>query len=850
MNQPKDTGSSVDAGIKSRMSREALEREVRTLREQIDALTARLDESEQTLDAIRNGEVDALVVAGPQGERIYTLEGADESYRILVEQMDEGAVTLTRDGMIRYCNQYMADMLGLPLERAIGAAMREHVAASSRETFDDLVRQSEQDSARVELTLAAAGGRQVPVYMSLCRMTSEEGTSLCATVTDLSAQKRSEQVLASERFTRAILGQAADGIVACDAEGRLTFINATARRRARQDPAGARLEDLERIWGRLSLADGTSVGPDEWPISKALRGEVTSGQEVRHVHPDGTDYHLLLGASPVRGDDGTILGAVATFTDITKRKAAEQALRESEGYLRTLADAMPQLVWTARPDGTLDFFNQRHREFMGLHKVADGQWEWGPMMHPEDQPATVEAWQRALRTGKVHQMEHRVQMADGTYRWHLTRAVPVGNDKGEIVRWYGTATDVHDARLAREQLRTWNEDLEERVAQRTAEAEQRAVQLQRLAGQLSRAEQKERQRLAEILHDHLQQLLVGAKFSLNIARAQATDPSVDENLQQVNDLLDESLDASRSLTVELSPPILHQGRFRDVLDWLSRWMRDKHGLTVDVDVPDEIVALTDEVKVLLFQAVRELLFNIVKHAGTDRARVSMAMVSPETVRVSVSDDGAGFDPAAAHDDQGDGGSGFGLFSVRERLEMLGGQMAIASQPGEGTEITLLVPCCAEEQEHAPHVPARPRPVADKPAVPPYEQSAKRRIRVLLADDHHVVRDGLARLIARQPDIEVVGQASDGHEALEMAERLRPDVVLMDVNMPGITGISATRRIRESMGDVQVIGLSMFEAADVAARMMRAGAAAYLAKTSPPDRLIETIRECVQVGEVE
>lgn len=238
-----------------------------------------------------------------------------------------------------------------------------------------------------------------------------------------------------------------------------------------------------------------------------------------------------------------------------------------------------------------------------------------------------------------------------------------------------------------------NQVLEQRVAERTAEAEHRATLLQQLTVQLTQAEQRERQRLAQVLHDHLQQLLVGAKFNLSVLRGQLPRDEMRQTAQQVEGLLDESLAASRSLTVELSPPVLFQGTFRQVLEWLGCWMKDKHGLTVKVDADEQVDPKNEEIRILLFQSVRELLFNVVKHAKVSQVSVRMVRAAPGRLEITIVDKGAGFDPAsksaARHSTSG---GGFGLFSVRQRLELLGGSLTIDSHPGQGTCVMLTAPC--------------------------------------------------------------------------------------------------------------------------------------------------------------
>jgi signal transduction histidine kinase/DNA-binding response OmpR family regulator len=220
-------------------------------------------------------------------------------------------------------------------------------------------------------------------------------------------------------------------------------------------------------------------------------------------------------------------------------------------------------------------------------------------------------------------------------------------------------------------------------------AARRTEQLRALAAELTQTEHRERRRLARIIHDHLQQLLVAAKFGLGNLRAQIKTRNEQDTISLLAGTLDEAIRSARSLTAELTPQVLHDKGLVAGLEWLSVWMLEKHGLTVVVTAVDDVVPSTDEMQLLLYEAVRELLFNVAKHAGVNRADVAVRTTG-SNMEVMVTDGGAGFDLASIEARDATTG-GFGLFSIRERIGYLGGRMEVQSAPGRGSTFTLLAP---------------------------------------------------------------------------------------------------------------------------------------------------------------
>jgi CheY-like chemotaxis protein/anti-sigma regulatory factor (Ser/Thr protein kinase) len=298
------------------------------------------------------------------------------------------------------------------------------------------------------------------------------------------------------------------------------------------------------------------------------------------------------------------------------------------------------------------------------------------------------------------------------------------------------------------------------------------------------------------------------------------------------------------LVHDLSPPVLFEFGLIAALRWLGDRMQ-QHELAVAVDTALERLHLPEDLAVVLFQSVRELLMNVVKHAGTGRAEVRLESAGP-ALRLIVRDEGPGFDsrvrtaaPASL------GSNGFGLFSIRERMRAVGGTLDIESSPGQGTTVTLTVPLT---QDSLPTVDDRPAPVGSVlPAGSFRSRTADVTVacmRVLLVDDNAMVRQGLRSLIDGFTGMEVIAEAGDGEEAVALADGLKPSVIVMDIHMPKMNGIDATRHIKSRHPETVVIGLSVDAVPDNRAAMTKSGAAALLSKEAAVSQLEGAIRRAV------
>lgn len=382
--------------------------------------------------------------------------------------------------------------------------------------------------------------------------------------------------------------------------------------------------------------------------------------------------------------------------DITAQREIEDALRASEELNRGTLQALPAHVAVLDWEGRIVAVNQAWSDFARRNgaEASDAVSVGANYLDVCRRAAVTEEAEavKALRgieqvlAGKERQftMEYPCN-GRRQHRWFMmsvTRFAYRGR-QGAVV----THMNISERKEAEERLRQTNEELEGRVVERTA-------QLRALAGELTQTEEQERRRIAKILHDELQQLLVAARMHLGAMQTHRNPKLREESLAQAEQLLKESIGMARNLSHDLSLVVLEEEGLGPALQWLVKWMEQHHGLAVRLDAGTPVEGLAADMTAALFQSVRELLLNVVKHSGVLAADVRLQVLPAGEVELSVRDKGRGFDPAKAEREVRDR---FGLFSIRERLQLLGGRMEVESAAGQGAMVRLRAPLHSEEQ---------------------------------------------------------------------------------------------------------------------------------------------------------
>jgi PAS domain S-box-containing protein len=373
--------------------------------------------------------------------------------------------------------------------------------------------------------------------------------------------------------------------------------------------------------------------------------------------------------------------------EISERKKTEQALRESEERYRTLFEMMDEgfCVFEMLLDEHGEPVDYRWLEtnpaFERHTGLKDPVGRTARELVPGLEQHWVDIYGRVALTGEAVRF---AQASEAMGRWFDVEAFRIGDPAA--LRVALLFTDITERKRAEDALRELNETLEQRIVERTE-------QVRQLTAALTLAEQEERRRVSQVLHDDLQQLLYGVMVRLQILHdrlAGEDNPSLTRTVGRLQVQVEQAAHVTRTLVTELNPPIFESEGLAGALEWLVNHMQDMHGLSISLTVREPCEPRSARIRTLLVQMTRELLFNVVKHAGVLEVRVVLEREG-EVLYLHVEDRGAGFDVAASTEGARQPRT-YGLHSIAERLRLLDGDLQIRSAPGQGTRVTLIAPC--------------------------------------------------------------------------------------------------------------------------------------------------------------
>lgn len=675
------------------------------------------------------------------------------------------------DGTILRVNQTELDMLGYKRDEYVGRHIAEFHADEAaiadilrRLTSGEALRDREarmrcKDGAIKDILISSNAFRENGVLIHTRCFTRD--------VTDRKAAEADQARLA------AIVSTSDEAIISMGLTGAVLTWNAGAERLFGYTS--------DEMIGRpiLELIPPDRLEEERLVQDRLQRGERVERYESVRLDKTGRRLEISVTVSPIRNAAGMVIAASRVTHDIRERKKAEAALQDSEARLRMIADNIATLTWTADRLGWANWFNRRWYEYTGTNFETMKDRGWEIVLHPEHLQRVKRGLLRCLERGEPWEDTFPLRGRDGTYRWFLSRAVPIRDETGEIIRWFGTNTDVHD-----------------RIEIEYA---------------LLEADRRKDEFLATLAHE-LRNPLAPIRNSVQILRLSShADPAVkhvyemmDRQVNHMVRLVDDLLEISRITLgkIELRKDVIELADvIRNAVDsCLPLITERRHVLTVDVPTGSTRIA-GDAVR--LAQVVANLLNNAAKYMDPGgRIELTAQREGPEA-KITVRDHGAGipaamlprvFEPfiqVGAALDRAQGGLGIGLTLVKRLVEMHGGRVEARSQGiGAGSEFIVHLPLIADAESapaNAQHL-SQPQTGATDPA-------GSKRIprRILVVDDNEDSAASLGMLLEMLgAEVQV---AHNGPDALDALPRFRPEVALVDIGMPGMNGYEVAKRIR-------------------------------------------------------
>lgn len=488
--------------------------------------------------------------------------------------------------------------------------------------------------------------------------------AIVGTMMDITQRKRTKETLqASEERYRTLFEESRDAICITNRDGRLIDVNQSF----------LSLFGYTREWVKDLNFRELYVDPDEGSRFQQKIEQMGSlrDYEVKLRKKDGTKIDCLITAT-VQGDShGRILGYQGIIRDITDLKRVQDTLRESEERFRRLLENANDAIYTHDLVGNLTWVNQEATRIYGYNTGELLKLNIAQIVDPEYLPLASRKIRENLNgSSQSEPYELLTYSKEGKPIW-VEVSTRLLEREPHLLEVLNIARDITERKRVEKRLLTHQK------------------QLRSLASELSLTEERERRRIAVELHDRVGQLMAMAKIKLGMLRESRPFTNLSGPLDEIRALIDQAIQNGRSLTFELSPPILHELGFEASVHWLSEQMEEKHGIPAHLEDDLEPKPLDDDIRVVLFTAVRELLANVAKHAQAHRVSVSLRR-DGDKIRINVEDDGVGFDTLEIGSHMART-SGFGLFSIRERLSHLGGHIGINSRQGKGTRVNLVAP---------------------------------------------------------------------------------------------------------------------------------------------------------------
>ena len=640
------------------------------------------------LDARRLARVgDALILLAfrditeaKQAERTTSLLAA------IVDCSDDAIVSKKLDGTITSWNNSAERLFGYTPEEAIGQHITLIVPRERRSEEEDILRRLGRGERvdHFETVRRRKDGTTLDVSLTISPIRDAAGKVIGASkvARDVSDRKRIERALreSEERF-RAIVETTPECVKLVSADGTLLHMNSRGLQmvgaRSADEVVGKNVYDL--------------IAPENRDAFKAFNESICHGEQgsiqFDIIGLGGARRHMESHAAPLRNPDGTIVNLAIT-SDISERRQAEELLRRSEERFRALVNASSDVVYRMSPDWS------EMRQLDGRGFIADTgkpRRDWlNAYIHPDDQALMLKSIREAVRTKSTFELEHRVRRKNGSLGWTYSRAVPLLDGNGDIVEWFGAASDITARKEAEERYRKLAQTLDVEVRVRTRELEEQSDQVRELSWQLLRTQDEERRHIARELHDSAGQTLtvLGINLAQVIQEAGRKAPDVAAKIEPIQETVQQLHREIRTTSYLLHPPLLDESGLYSAVSWYVQGLQERSGLEVRLDIAEDFGRLPRDMELVIFRLVQECLTNIHRHSESKTASIRIVRDSKQ-ITLDIRDQGKGMTPERLAAIQS-GRSGVGIRGMLERLRQFKGALKVESE-SSGTCVFATIP---------------------------------------------------------------------------------------------------------------------------------------------------------------
>ena len=763
----------------------------------------------------------STVTRRQQGTDARSESESEKRYRLLADNIADVIFLLDLElrptyfspSVTRLAGRNVDELLGGTLEGTLTpASYKAAIAALSAAAADERRQPGSVTLRTLELEFQRQDGSVVPIEATASYLRDEDGrpVGILGTVHDISERRKAEEALReSEKRYRLLADNVTDVICVLDKGLRVTYLSPSVTHLLGYTVEQS-LGQQWNQWIEEALTPRSAEIATE--VFREIAASMDAGSrqdtykswtlELEFRRKDGSALWAEGRVSILRGEGGEPIGFLALVRDISERRRAQE-------LFQTLADNSPIAVYIVQ-DGKLQFVNSQFKHHVGVGEAELLGTDASRFILAEDRETARQMSEAMLKGERPNPYEYRFVGRAGRIKWVMEQVAAIQHNGRPAM--LGTFMDITERKQSEETL------------------VRSESQLRLLSQRVLEVQEEERARIARELHDQLGQELVALKIEAVVLMEElAGHPRLNERARGVLDLIDRLDTTAHRIAVSIRPEILDKLGLVKAIQWYAEDFERRSGISCPVEAPNNGLVLPKAVSTCAYRIVQEALVNVWKHSRASQAKIKVTS-GHGAVNVCVSDNGVGMDLRRLSE-----GTTLGLLGMRERAGLVGGKVTIRGNPGGGLRVAASLPM------------GMARPMAGAAAeigpgrVPASKPRDRSDIRVLLVDDHSLVRAGLRRVLEQAPDIRIIAEARDGREAVDSYQEVAPDVVVMDISMPELDGMEASKRILSVDPLARILMLTRFEEEQYAIRALKAGCLGYLTKGSSTQQLHHAVR---------